>query len=96
MDPEYVDAPTAHDKQQQQQRNREFMRRLLDSGMTPSDSYVEWRAQKQFEIDTANAKEQPTTHEFYTQVFCMHCKQRTDACICKEVRGFDSIKKRKF
>lgn len=48
-----------HDKQQQQQRNREFMRRMLDMGMAPSDSYVEWRAQKQFELDCDNAAKPP-------------------------------------
>ena len=71
------------------------MRRMLDMGMTPSDSYVEWRAQKQFELDCdAAAKKPPAT--VHTQVICMHCHQHLDQCICKDVRHIDSIKKRKF
>jgi hypothetical protein len=35
------------------------MRRMLDMGMAPSDSYVEWRAQKQFELDCDNAAKPP-------------------------------------
>lgn len=70
------------------------MRRMLDMGMAPSNSYVEWRAQKQFELDCDNAaKESGTAH---TQIICMHCHQHPNQCICKDVRDIDSIKKRKF